>query len=745
MFISKLAKKTWKDKLQKLLDKIISKDFEPRDHCFFYSATMALLDTDLTLIKGRHTKQRKGDRAHFWVRDSKGNDFDPTASQYEEGKLVNGKEIDVLKNIDYVIDDPIFKTLPKSVQRKIKIIADENGFSKQSAFSFKPAPPPYAPGEWISHKFEGPGTTIVPPSEEEIWKLKKEPTINPVIEEPEEDIPGFSLLAFGNRPIAWYGSEDIARFMAQDAIEDFAEGRGILKEFFADDIGIMTIPFQPYVKRFLNDPYLKDTRKKIGLEIVHVYQGEGFIPNTTTILEEDEFPSPFNNLSTEILQTIPMEVKQNFFVNFKRTNSTLSGIKEWIYSKSDDPKKIFELIYESFSRRAQNDFPISKRAMAMACPNCFENISHLTPEKTPNGLYKMMTCPSCKNSFYPQDAMVKIDDKHKLDVGNWLEHGVYMLWWGGWPIALYKTKQHADRARTRLIDDFTQSGQYPIGYSMETFFIPLKEHIRNMATKDSSDFASFEKARLHSSREAGDLFHPIRQKARKEYAEQSMNISKVPDTIKPKGFSEGDSPSKEDTWYAHDFQSINDEDLEVDRIDSARKERGSRDKFVEQAVKNVKKKLLVEKENLNKEKLADDNSFTWTKPSIADEVNELLRTSIEEHIPFDSLKRSFNSGILKPLDRKVWQHLENTDSLPVSSVEEAIALAENYGKDWTKIKQAFDNKKSIPAPIILERNDGSIYLIGGNTRLAFARAYRVKPWAYWIKETELFKSPHSLD
>lgn len=138
-------------------------------------------------------------------------------------------------------------------------------------------------------------------------------------------------------------------------------------------------------------------------------------------------------------------------------------------------------------------------------------------------------------------------------------------------------------------------------------------------------------------------------------------------------------------------------------------------------------------------------SVAWTKPSLEHEKAELLRVAEEEGISYDSLIRSFNHGFLKPLDRKVWEHLENTDSLQVRTLPEAFQLAENYSRDPNRLLNMFYQNRKVEAPIVLERDDGSITLVSGNTRLAFARAYHVKPDVYWIKATELFQSPHYID
>lgn len=138
-------------------------------------------------------------------------------------------------------------------------------------------------------------------------------------------------------------------------------------------------------------------------------------------------------------------------------------------------------------------------------------------------------------------------------------------------------------------------------------------------------------------------------------------------------------------------------------------------------------------------------SMTWTKPSFESESGEFLRVAQEEGISYDSLKRSFAHGYLKSLNRREWELLDNTDSYNISSIDEAIQYSEEYARDWKRIKQAFDIGGSLPAPIVLEFNDGKITLVAGNTRLMFAKALHVKPVVFWIKETQLFKSPETLD
>jgi hypothetical protein len=71
----------------------------------------------------------------------------------------------------------------------------------------------------------------------------------------------------------------------------------------------------------------------------------------------------------------------------------------------------------------------------------------------------------------------------------------------------------------------------------------------------------------------------------------------------------------------------------------------------------------------------------------------------------------------------MWSRLENTDSYDIDSEEEAIKLAQYYGKDYKSILSA----EKTPPALILQYSPDKYYLIGGNTRLMFARAKGINP------------------
>jgi len=96
------------------------KVLDPNGNCFFYAAAMAALDPGLTLVRGRHSKQWPEDTCHFWCEDKDGNVIDPTADQYESGECLDGEPADLMANLDYVIEDPLFKYLDSEEQAQIR-------------------------------------------------------------------------------------------------------------------------------------------------------------------------------------------------------------------------------------------------------------------------------------------------------------------------------------------------------------------------------------------------------------------------------------------------------------------------------------------------------------------------------------------------------------------------------------------------------------------------------------------------
>ena len=116
------------------------------------------------------------------------------------------------------------------------------------------------------------------------------------------------------------------------------------------------------------------------------------------------------------------------------------------------------------------------------------------------------------------------------------------------------------------------------------------------------------------------------------------------------------------------------------------------------------------------------NPLGW-EPIIKAENEEIERTADELGLPYDTVYNSLVNGDEVTLTDEIWSRLENTDSYDINSEEEAIELAQYYGKDYKSILSA----EKTPPALILQYSPNKYYLIGGNTRLMFARAKGINP------------------
>jgi hypothetical protein len=116
------------------------------------------------------------------------------------------------------------------------------------------------------------------------------------------------------------------------------------------------------------------------------------------------------------------------------------------------------------------------------------------------------------------------------------------------------------------------------------------------------------------------------------------------------------------------------------------------------------------------------NPLTW-EPIIKAEAEEIERTAEDLNLPYDTVYDAFVNGREVTLNNDMWSRLENTDSYDIDSEEEAIELARQYGKDYQSILAA----EKTPPALILQYSPNKFYLVGGNTRLMFARAKGINP------------------
>jgi len=107
---------------------------------------------------------------------------------------------------------------------------------------------------------------------------------------------------------------------------------------------------------------------------------------------------------------------------------------------------------------------------------------------------------------------------------------------------------------------------------------------------------------------------------------------------------------------------------------------------------------------------------------VKDESNEIERTASEFNVPIPDMEYAFIAGNMVVLSDDIWSKLENSDSYDIKSLEDAIKLANEYGKDWKPTLAAIKADKDINPPLVLNYDKDKYYLVGGNTRLMFLKA-----------------------
>ena len=130
--------------------------------------------------------------------------------------------------------------------------------------------------------------------------------------------------------------------------------------------------------------------------------------------------------------------------------------------------------------------------------------------------------------------------------------------------------------------------------------------------------------------------------------------------------------------------------------------------------------------------------INWKKPDLQEEIEEIERTAVALDIDASKLFADAKKGKIIDLSDDIWSKLDNTDSWEIKSIEDAKLLADEYGKDIESLIRGFElGKGSIPAPIILKRQQGGYYLIAGNTRLMVARAFGMTPKVLLVEANQV--------
>jgi len=118
--------------------------------------------------------------------------------------------------------------------------------------------------------------------------------------------------------------------------------------------------------------------------------------------------------------------------------------------------------------------------------------------------------------------------------------------------------------------------------------------------------------------------------------------------------------------------------------------------------------------------ISQDDTFA---EYVTSEETEIERTAQEFNIPIPDVRYAFQAGNMAVLSDDVWSKLENSDSYSVNSLEDAVRLAKEYGKNWKPTLDAIRNDDAVVSPpMVLNYDKDKYYLVAGNTRLMFYKA-----------------------
>lgn len=132
-------------------------------------------------------------------------------------------------------------------------------------------------------------------------------------------------------------------------------------------------------------------------------------------------------------------------------------------------------------------------------------------------------------------------------------------------------------------------------------------------------------------------------------------------------------------------------------------------------------------------RVAGSPSARWISPGLDEEQEDMAFVADEEGYDMPSLFEAAGSAKMRALSDADWGRLEGSSSFDVQSVGDAAGIAKSYGRDVDSIMQGIAQGAGIPAPIVLERSDGSIRLVSGNARLMAAKVLGIQPEVLWIR------------
>ena len=121
----------------------------------------------------------------------------------------------------------------------------------------------------------------------------------------------------------------------------------------------------------------------------------------------------------------------------------------------------------------------------------------------------------------------------------------------------------------------------------------------------------------------------------------------------------------------------------------------------------------------------------WRIPTVESEWGEIERTAESLGIPVREITAAFKRGALEDLSDEDWDRMENCDSSDSSWTLDAVLsyypTRPDHPRDPQKILNGMNAGDTLPAPVVLYRENKAPYLIGGSTRLSVARTTGRRP------------------
>lgn len=371
------------------------------------------------------------------------------------------------------------------------------------------------------------------------------------------------------------------------------------------------------------------------------------------------------------------------------------------------------------SKRADMSFKLSKRSnIQMACPSCYEDISNINPEKNEVGLYKMMTCPSCKNSFYPQDALMamKHREKQKLDVGNWPEKGWWSIWANGEVLGFVDSESKANLIKNTLVNRFTENGSLGLGW--------MGYIAHNISTYFMSDLAGevfevgFPEEKPEIAKITDEGYDDVSsilsgkgkfiEKMRKEFLEKAIHIGKSKVSPSYQSIIQGGLPTYETCENAEDdLKNSGSNEYSTEIKKSREVFEKAKDKLISGPLKTTINKIRAFKDGIDPSLLCDDgskkkvNEFILNSALSLEEIREKLLpnyTMAEPDLSFATLVANNNK---KHIIRHGISLIKNENE---SSIINEINNAQQFNYN---ILKTCSNTKLYPriAQLLLNYND----------------------------------------